>query len=63
MGLANMVPRRSNKKHGLSNFALVKSLDYMYILICQFILSTFHTYEMAKCCLAEVPPDLILLDL
>lgn len=42
----------------------MKSLDYMYIIICHFIIfSTFCTYETGECCLAEVPPDQILLDL
>lgn len=42
----------------------MKSLDYMYIIICHFIIfGTFCTYETAECCLAEVPPDPILLDL
>lgn len=44
--------------------ALEKNLDYTYIILCHCIVfSTFCTYEMAKCCLAEVPLELILSDL
>lgn len=42
----------------------MKSLDYMYIIICHFIIfSTFCTSETDERCLAEVPPGQILLDL
>ena len=52
---------RSNQKHWLSNFANIVCISEESIIICQFIIfSTFCTYEMAKCCLAEVPQELIL---